>query len=451
MTNSTHPGKARFIGLNLNSGVTPKNLLTFYLACLTGIMLATFIPSTQPFLLSEVLKVPEAERGVISGNLNFWGEIVIILSVGFWGSLSDKIGRKAVTVMGYTVMAAGLILYGLSQDTTDLLIARLVYSFGIASVSTMIIALMADYASDENRGKATGYLGMMNGVGAMIAVLFLLKLPNMYQGQGLDAGAAAFATYSTMAVVAVIVALAMFLGLKPGQATHNEEKVSLIQQTRDGFAAAKDSGVMLAYGSSFVARGNLTVVGTFFTLWGSIYGTNELGMTAAEALAKSGGIVAISYIASLFSAPIFGIMSDRMKRVDALAITLLIGAIGYTGTYFIDNPFSLGMIGLLILIGMAEVGCIITSGVLIAQQAEEKIRGSVVGIFTFSGAMGILIASVVGGQLFDNWLKSGPFVFFGFIAACVFIWALIVRNKIKPVAEANHAAITTIETAADVV
>ena len=36
---------------------------------------------------------------------------------------------------------------------------------------------------------------------------------------------------------------------------------------------------------------------------------------------------------------------------------------------------------------------------------------------------GILIASVVGGYLFDHWLKTGPFVFFGSISALVCIWA----------------------------
>ena len=38
-------------------------------------------------------------------------------------------------------------------------------------------------------------------------------------------------------------------------------------------------------------------------------------------------------------------------------------------------------------IGMAEVGCIITSGVLIAEQVPKRLRCSVVGIFTLSGAV----------------------------------------------------------------
>ena len=167
----------------------------------------------------------------------------------------------------------------------------------------------------------------------------------------------------------------------------------------------------------------------FPTLWASMYGTAELGMTSAEAIKKGGGILAISYAASLFSAPVFGIMSDRLHRVTAMAITLAIGAVGYGSTFFLEDPFGLPAIGSLILIGMAEVGCIITSGVLIAEQAPPRLRGSVVGIFTLSGAVGILIASVVGGYLFDYWLNTGPFVFFGMISAVVCLWALILRSS----------------------
>jgi MFS family permease len=263
----------------------------------------------------------------------------------------------------------------------------------------------------------------------MTAALFLLKLPAMFKDSGMDSNEAAFATYSTIAFVTLLIAIAMFFGLRGGTNKEHGPKSPMLQQLREGITEAKRPVIALAYASSFVARGNLAVVGTFFTLWASIHGTTVLGMTSAEALAKGGGILAISYMASLLSAPIFGIMSDRMNRVSALAITLFIGAVGYGGTFFLDDPFSLATIGCLILIGMAEVGCIITSGVLIAEQAPDRLRGSVIGVFTLTGAVGILIASVAGGYLFDHWLKTGPFVFFGMISALVMVWALLLRTK----------------------
>jgi MFS family permease len=440
MTTPPAPGHKHYLGIALNSGVGSFNMTTFYLACYATIMLATFVPQTQPFLLNEVLKLEAARQGVVSGGLNFWGEIVIIISVGLWGSLSDRIGRRAVTAVGFLLIAAGIMLYGVASDMSGLWLARGIYSAGIAAVSTMIITLMADYAANANRGKATGLLGVMNGLGAMTAALFLLKLPGLFQGMGMNAAEAAQATYTCMALVTLAIAVVMFVGLKKGRGSVVEHKAPLMKQLKEGLTEARKPLIGLAYAASFVARGNLAVVGTFFTLWASIYGTSELGMSSAEAVSKGGGILAISYAASLLSAPFFGILSDRVNRVTALAVTLLISAIGYGSTLFLTDPFSLATIISLILIGMAEVGCIITSGVLIAEQAPDRIRGSVVGIFTLSGAVGILIASVVGGYLFDHWLKTGPFVFFGAISAVILVWALILRARLaggSPVATAS--------------
>lgn len=431
MTNpsATLPSGIRFIGLALTPGIGRSHMLTFYLACYAAIMLATFVPQTQPFLLEEVLKMDPSKQGVVSGNLNFWGEIVIIASVGIWGSLSDRVGRRAVTAMGFLLISSGIFMYGYARDVSGLLVGRVIYSAGIAAVSTMLITLMADYVSNPSRGKATGFLGIMNGLGAMTAALFLLKLPAIFKAGGMNANDAAWATYSTMAAVTLLIAVAMFFGLRRGRENQESDRTPLLKQLREGVAEARRPLIALAYASSFVARGNLAVVGTFFTLWASIYGTQELGLTSAEAIAKGGGVLAISYMASLLSAPVFGIMSDRINRVSALAITLLIGAIGYGSTFFLTDPFSLPTILCLILIGMAEVGCIITSGVLVAEQAPDRLRGSVIGVFTLTGAVGILIASVVGGYLFDNWLKTGPFVFFGIISALVMIWALALRTR----------------------
>jgi MFS family permease len=420
---------SKFMGIALNEGVNKGHMLAFYLACYAAIMLATFVPQTQPFLLNEVLKIDAARQGVLSGKLNFWGEIVIILTVGFWGSMSDRIGRMWVTTLGFVIVAGGILLYGLARDTTDLLLARCIYSAGIAAITTMLITLMADYASDESRGRATGLLGVMNGLGAMTSALVLLRLPAIYQGRGLDAEGAAYATYATMAVVTLAIGLAMYMALRPGVARLNTGHSSVLTQLRQGFTAAREPVIALAYAASFVARGNLAIVGTFFTLWASLYGTSQLGMSSAEAIAKGGAVLTISYVASLLSAPVFGILTDKVSRITALCITLAIGALGYGGTYFLSNPFSVPTMICLVFIGMAEVGCIISSGVLIAEQASEGLRGSIIGVFTLAGAVGILIASIVGGLLFDHWQQTGPFVFFGIISAVVLLWALSLRHR----------------------
>src|SRR5262249_33941199 len=160
----------------------------------------------------------------------------------------------------------------------------------------------------------------------------------------------------------------------------------------------------------------LTIVGTFLVLWATNYGTTVAGLARADALAKAGMLVGIAQSMALFSAPLFGLLADRVDRVKALAIALAFSGAGYGSTVFVANPFGGLMMASAMLIGLGEVGCIITSGVLISQQSPEHNRGAIIGTFNLCGAVGILAASAAGGWLFDHWREPGPFVAFGLLA-----------------------------------
>ena len=428
-----------FLGIKLAGTTRRFNMVTFYWASLTGILLQTFVPQMQPYLLTEFLRIPEGEQGVVSGDLSFWGELVIIVMVGVWGTLSDRIGRRPVMALGYLIMSAGVFAYPQASNFTELLMVRLLFAAGTAAYSVMLITLIADYVSDESRGKATGLMGFCNGVGALITVALVLRLPKMFQDAGQTPIEAGFATYWIIGGLTLITAFLMWLGLSGREVRHEEEHKPLLQQAREGLTAARDSGIALAYGASFVARGNLAIVGTFFTLWLANYGTVEMGISRADAMARAGIVIAIAQSSALLSAPLFGILTDRINRVSALNLTLLLAFLGYGGTWFVNDPFAAGMIVCAVLIGMSEVGCIITSSVLIAQQTPERIRGAVIGVFNLSGAVGIMVASKVGGVLFDDWREAAPFILFGMLALIVLVWGLLVRTKVQPVADEDPA------------
>ncbi|MEP5763631.1 MAG: MFS transporter [Halieaceae bacterium] len=421
----------RFLGMSLAGNTNGFNMVTFYWACLTGILLSTFVPQLQPYLLTEFLHVPEREQGVMSGNLSFWGEVVIIAMVGVWGNLSDKVGRRPIMAIGYLIMSLGIFMYPHADSYQSLMLARIAFAAGVAAYSVMIVTLIADYVTDKSRGKATGMLGFFNGVGALITVMVLLRLPAIFQDAGQSPLEAGHSTYGIIGVLTLVTAVLMWFGLSKKEAAHHEEHAGWLTQAREGITAARDPGIALAYLASFVARGNLAIVGTFFTLWLANHGTLVLGMSRADALAKAGGIIAITQSMALISAPFFGILTDRINRVSALNLTLLLAFLGYGGTIFVDNPFGMGMIACGILIGMSEVGCIITSSVLIAQQSPARIRGSVIGMFNLTGAIGIMVASKVGGSLFDSWREAAPFIMFGGFALLVLLWGLVVRKRVQ--------------------
>ncbi|WP_337879421.1 MFS transporter, partial [Rheinheimera sp.] len=332
----------KYLGIRVNDGVTGWHMSTFYLTCVATILLGTFINAFQPFLFNEIMHIPTDAQGVVSGKLNFWGEMAIIGSVGVWGALSDKLGRRLIMVLGFLLVAVAMYLYPHAQSVNELIIYRVIYGLGIASATCMIVTLLADYAKDINRGKAAGLQGVCNGVGAVIALFVLLRLPAIFQQQGMSAVQAGTQTYLIVAGFSVAVGLLSVRGLKAHQPAEQTHKQSIWSLMVDGVKAAREPGIALAYGAAFVSRANLTIVGAFMTLWLSHYGTEQAGMSGAEALKKAGIIVAIAQSVALFGAPLFGILTDKLNRVTALLIALFITFVGYCSTYLISDPFGSG-------------------------------------------------------------------------------------------------------------
>lgn len=411
----------RYLALNLQPGVRRLFVNHWLLASLAGIMLASFVPQMQAFMFSEFLHLPEGEHGRTAGMLNFWQEIVIIAVMAVVGPLSDQLGRRGFMAGGFAVMALGIALHPFSSSVGELLLYRCVFAAGMAAVTVMMVTLMADYVSDESRGKAAGFQGMMNGFGAMVAVFVLLRLPAKFQAAGASPVEAGTEAYYVGATLALAFAVLMFVGLKPGRpAAAVAARQPFMELARAGYRAARDDRrIALAYAASFIARGNLAIVGTFLALWATNYGTTAAGMVRADALAKAGALVGMAQGMALLGAPLFGVLADKVDRVRALAVALAASALGYGSTFFVDNPFGGLMIFSAIFIGLGEVGCIITSGVLISERSPEASRGAIIGTFNLAGAVGILVASVAGGWLFDHWRAPGPFVFYGVLALLV--------------------------------
>ena len=421
--------------LRLTAGTLRRHLLVYYLASVTALVLFTFAPQAQPFVLAELLDIPESEQGVLSGNVALFAEIVILASIGLWGVVSDRLGRRIVFGAGFLFMGLGLYLTASVDSVLELYLYRGVFALGAAAATTMLATVVADYVIDEDRGKAVGIGGIGNGLGALITVFVLLQLPGFFVGNGSTADEAARGTYVIAAVVGFVTAVVLWIGLRARTQAQRDQKKPWTVRAREGFAAGRDPGVALAYAAAFVSRGDFAIVGTFFTLWVTTYGTTEAGLTTAEALAAGGIVIGVSQGVVLVAAPLFGIIADRLNRVTSVLIALAVSSIGYGSTILVDDPFS-GMIYVsAMLIGLGEISGLIASGVLIAQQAPREIRGSVIGVFSFFGAVGVMTATGVGGQLFDNWRPQGPFGLVSVFAAIVFLWVLSIRHRVVPLNE----------------
>ena len=69
----------KFLFIGLSDGVKPSNLATHYYASLFGLSLLLFFGVIQPFVLTSLLKIPQAEQGGITGKLGVLNEFTLLV------------------------------------------------------------------------------------------------------------------------------------------------------------------------------------------------------------------------------------------------------------------------------------------------------------------------------------------------------------------------------------
>jgi MFS family permease len=418
--------------IRLLPGVGKRNMSVYVLGFVFTMLFSTFVPQAQPFILTEILHIPSEQQGQLSGTLGLAQTIVGLVMPGIWGTLSDKTGRRLVYGIGFLLAGCGILLYPLAATLVALFLFRMLFAAGSNASNTMSNALLADYIDNRDRGKAFGITAAAGGVGALLTVFLFLRLPAMFQGAGLSAASAGRYTYFIVAAIGLLASALVLSGLLGKSRNQAEEKRGALQIARDALqAAGRDPGISLAYGVNFVASGAISVVGTFFTLWIVTYATTQAGLSSAEALARAGMIMGISQMMGLVASPIFGILSDRIGRIRAVVLATGLTALVFGATLLIDDPLSGIMIVLGLCIGFVQISSVITGGALIAQQAPESVRGSVMGFYGFCGALGIMLVFLLGGWLFDTWTYQGPFVLAAGLCAGVAVWGLVVDTLLK--------------------
>lgn len=406
-------------------GISGPNAWTFLYLNFMIMPIVAFLSISQPYVLSEIVGIPESEQGRITGYLVTMQEIVALSLISIVGALSDRFGRRSLFAGGVLIAALGFALYSTAQTEMDLYIFRFIYAVGVAIAGVMIAVTAADYPSESSRGKLSGATGFLNGLGVGIAAgLILPRLPAFFQAQGASAADAGRYMLLVMAALALTTAIVMQIGLKGGTPTGRPKKVALRKALAVGLSQGRaNPKLLVCYAGSFVARADLTLVAVFVSLWLQQVGRNE-GLDSAAALKQAGLMFAAITTASLLWAPVAGLFIDRFNRLACVCAALLLAGVGYTLLGLQENPF--GPVGYLgaVLVGAGQMSVILTVTALMGQETPIDVRGSIIGFAGLCGAFGILMTSFAGGYIYDHWMISGPIILTGLANLAVFAYAL---------------------------
>jgi MFS family permease len=413
----------------LAPGVSAANAWTFMFANFAVIGTLAFLNVAQSYILTEHLNLPSDGQGTISGDLAFWNEVIIIALASPFGILADKVGRRPIIVFSMIAIAAGFAIYGYAASVLDLTVGRIIYAIGAAAGSGMIATIGADYPQEVSRGKMIAVSSVMNAMGIVLLSGVLGNVPNMLREGGMDPVEAGRTMMLITTGFCIFAAVVFQIGLKSGvPAGHSAQKPSLGELARVGFSAALNPRIALSYAAAFTSRGDLVVVGVFISLW-SVQAGTAAGLDTAEALKQGTLVFVVSQSTALCWAPVMGWIMDKVNRVTAVAIAMVLASAGYLGTALLTSPLEGPAMGIFMVLGVGQISALMTSQGVIGQETRDQDRGAVVGMFSLCGAIGVLFATAVGGRLFDSWAPYAPFVIMGVANFGLLVAAILIRLK----------------------
>lgn len=430
MPDSAYQKGSKFLFVWLQPGINTLNAAVFCYAAFATIGLLTFVSTGTALVLNANFGIDIGEQGTISGDLVIVTEIMQLLIFGTVGVLSDRIGRREVFALGMLVMGIGYLLYPFANSVTELMVYRAIYAVGLGAATGMLGTIVADYPQDRSRGKFVALTGVFNGLGVIcVTVIFGRFVPPALIDAGYDAITTTKIVHVIVFAACAISAVAYVVGLKKGTVGAQGERLPIKTLIVSGFAEARrNPRLALSYAAAFVARSDLVVLGTFTVLWGAVAGVAE-GMDPAVASARGAGIFGIASAAALVWLAVLGSFMDRYNRVSTTVFCMALAAIGYSAMWLVDNPLAPGAVPYFVLLGIGQISAFFGATTLISQEAPRLSRGAVVGAFNMCGAIGIFVASGLGGRLFDSIGPAAPFVLIGFLNAIVMLLAIVVRIK----------------------
>ncbi len=124
------------------------------------------------FMLLPVLAVYGTEYAhhspfLLGVALGAYGFSQALLQIPF-GVLSDRIGRKPLILIGLIIFTLGSVVAALADSVYGLIIGRFLQGGG--AISAVVMALLTDLTSDENRTKAMATIGASIGVSFSVAM-----------------------------------------------------------------------------------------------------------------------------------------------------------------------------------------------------------------------------------------------------------------------------------------
>ncbi len=424
---NSEPNAKRLGSIWFAPGITYSNAAVGIYASFTTLNLLIYLNFIQPYLLTELLDIPRAEQGSITGQLAALQEVIVIIFISLIGALSDQWGRRLVYVIGFLFMGVGYFLYPLADSVSQLAIFRVVFAVGAATVPVMMSAIAIDYSQPVSRGKWIGIINLSSGLGVLFMSLVMARIPAWLERAGYEGAVTGRYTFWITSAACFAAAAILFLGLKGKSSGTTAAKPNPFLLVVEGLkAGARNPKLALTYAAAFIGRGDMIVIGLFLPLWAMHIGM-ENGLSPGEAMTHAGILLSVNQVAIICWAFVAGALNDRFSKISVLVFAFTACSVGYFGLWLIGDPFNSTVYIAIVILAIGSVSATVTTTAIAGEEASVDSRGSILGVIGAMGAIGIMIVTIIGGEIFDAIDPTAPFLMIVLFNLVIIVWALFVR------------------------
>jgi MFS family permease len=430
------------------SGQLTLSIFWFSLNFLSGALFAIVIP-TQILLFVSPGAVGNAQQAAFLGWLTAGGSVLALLVPPLIGILSDHTAgswgrRRPYIVAGTMVMLVGMFMLAGAHEPIIFIFGFLIYQAASNGGTAAYQSLLPDLVPADQRGEASGYMGLMTmlgTVGSLGLAAWLLSQVNP--------GPSAFALirqgasiyYTVTGLVLVVGALITVVGVHEtsfsfdrtpaAPALHAADRLRrwITRNWIDPWRGENFAWVFLT--RAFVILG-LTLFMTFIEYYFANveHITNFVQATAVVAV--------LSLLGAVVSALGLGILSDRIGRIWVVCFATLCMALASLSFVLFPERFPLWPLGILFGLGY---GAYISVDWALAVDSLPSLNtvGKDLGLWTIASTAPSIIAPLLGsivieltaGQLTLGYRLVFALAVFFFLLGAVFVFRIRERPRTR--------------------
>jgi MFS family permease len=305
-------------------------------------------------------------------------------SIG-WGSLSDRLGPRAVVLAGSVILAASLALASVARS---LLAFQLLFGVLVGGATAAIFAPMMACVTgwfETRRSLAVSLVSAGMGMAPMTMSPFAAWLVTHQDWR------ASMLTIS--ALVAVIMIPAAFLVRRP----------PALVGAGDSAVAATDSGPEMTRAQALRSPQFIILLLTNFFCCaahsGPIVHTVSYAVTCGIPLILAVSIYSVEGLAGLGGRVAFGLLGDRFGAKHILVIGLLVqafGTLGYIAARELATFYTVAAV-----FGFIYAGVMPLYSVIARENFPLRMMGTVIGGLAMAGGFGMATGPLLGGLIYD--------------------------------------------------